>query len=145
MSALVTVEIEFDKRTAVTAALEEMGYKVQVSETGNLTIRGESGVFTTKAEVLAQKGTAGQRKMYSDLGFERNESGKLKMIVSDVDQYWMGHPQAAGYYGDKTAGEARLKQLYGKHVVLEQAKIGRWNTKVEEKNDEIRVQLRRYV
>jgi hypothetical protein len=148
MSALVTVDIEFDKREAVVAALEEMGYKVQSSDPGELTVRGEGGVFTKKAEVLAAKGAPGQHKMYSDIGFDRNKSGKLRMIISDVDQYWMANPAANTHYGPAGAakdGENRLKQLYGKHAVLQQAQSGRWNTAVTESDGDVVIQMRRFV
>ena len=146
MSALVTVDIEFDKREAVVAALEEMGYKVQSSDQGSLTVHGESGVFTKKAEVLAAKSAPGQRRMYSDIGFDRTSNGKLRMIISDVDQHWMANPESTTYYGGNTKrGEDRLKQLYGKHAVLQQAQANRWNTAVSESDGDVVIQMRRFV
>lgn len=148
MSAMVSVDIELRNKDAVIAAMRELKYEMETAEGNALRMFDRDAAKSgTLVEVRAHYEKNG---LYSDIGFCRQDDGRLEMLISDVDQGNM-----CGRFGlqprrytDPLRLESmdRFSQLYGKHNTLLAAQLNGWNSNVQvEADGEIVIRLDRFV
>jgi hypothetical protein len=109
MSVWTTVELQMNDAGCIVAALKEMGYDCEQHETPQV-LSGYGGYQRDRlANIIVRQGTFEKGMSWGDAGLLKNKDGTYS-LVSDFK------------YGRQGSFLQKLKQLYGKHRVIKQAK-----------------------
>lgn len=112
MSAYTVVELKFTDGDCIKAALSELGYVFEEHKHAQ-TLYGVGGSARPEsAHIIVRRNHVGAAA--NDVGFLKKSDGSYEMIISEFDR--SGKKKQAVDFMEK------LKQLYGKHKVIKQAK-----------------------
>lgn len=115
MSQWTIVELQMNDGDCICAALKDMGLEHEKHATAQELLGfGGSRVQNRKAHIIIRKQSLGN-KSWGDCGFYKQADGTYQ-LVSDFRYSWTSQS------GERDTFLQELKQLYGKHKVIKQAK-----------------------
>ncbi len=130
MSEYVVIELEMSDGDCIKAALKELGYVFEEHETAE-NLHGYVGdKRTQKANIIIRRKHVGTAS--NDVGFLKKSNGDYELIISEYDR--------RSKHSKKLTKE--LKQLYGKHKFIKQAKKMGFSVKSQKVDEKGRIKIR---
>lgn len=130
MSEYCTVALDMNDGECIKAAIEELGYVFEEHEVAQSLHGYQGDERTQKANIIIRRQSMGSAS--NDAGFLKKADGNYELIISEYDKRVRN--------GSKLTTE--LKQLYGKHKFLKQAKKMGFSIKSQKVDEKGRIKIR---
>jgi len=114
----------------IKAALKELGYVFEDHQTPQALTGYQGDRRTQKANIIVRRKHVGNAS--NDVGFLKKSSGDYELIISEYDRRSL-HSQKL---------TKQLKQLYGKHKFIKQAKKMGFSVKSQKVDEQGRIKIR---
>lgn len=130
MSEYVCIELEMNDGDCIKAAIQEMGYVFEEHEVAQSLNGYQGDERIQKANIVIRRQHMGAAS--NDAGFLKKPDGNYELIISEFDK--------RSAKGKKLLTE--LKQVYGKHRFLKQAKKMGFAVKSQKVDEKGRIKIR---
>lgn len=130
MSEYSVIELDMNDGECIKESLKELGYIFEDHDTAQNLVGFQGDSRTQVANIIVRRKHVGAAS--NDIGFLKKEDGNYELIISDYDKRTTG--------GKKILKD--LKQIYGKHKFLKQAKKMGFSVKSTKVDEKGRIKIR---
>ena len=130
MSEYTLVELELNDGDCIKAALKELGYVFEEHKEAQQLVGYGGDRRQQRANIIVRRQHVGNAS--NDVGFHKKANGDYDMIISEFDRSTKN--------GSKFMNN--LKQIYGKHKFLKQAKRLGFKVKSQKVDEKGRIKIR---